>query len=108
MSIRCATCKGKGVLWNTPRLIASDLNEFGHGSSLRDPIDLSQASLDRSVNQEVPPGGVPQGTTPNTSPDKPQINQTSDSGMGLGVMCWRCVGRGYLPDNTGSGDSPNG
>lgn len=104
MSITCAVCKGKGVLWNTPKLISSDLNEFGHGSVLRDFVNPGQASLDRSVNQEPPQGGVPSGTSPNTNPDKPQINQTSDSGIGLGVNCWRCVGKGYIPSNEGTGD----
>ena len=84
---KCIVCAGSGVLWGTPKLSV-------------DGGSLSKGQFDGM--------GVDSGTGGPLGGGNGPYSEASDRSFGLDVTCWRCVGRGWMPDDKRDEGSVNG
>lgn len=83
---KCMTCNASGSIWGTPKL----LEEGGIKSSKTDGL----------ANIRGGTMGITGGIGPNS--DAPS------SSFGIQVTCWRCLGKGYVPEDTRDEGETNG
>ena len=84
---KCITCNGTGSLWGTPKLIVEGgLQSAGQSNGL----------------------GVDSGTGGPLGRGNGPYSDAADRSYGLDVKCWRCVGKGYVPDDERDEGDTNG